>query len=153
MIKYKKGDLIKAAKKGEVDVIIHQCNCFNNMGAGIAPQIAKAFPNAKLIDEATKKGDASKLGTFTIDKSSDVWVVNLYGQFGWWKRKDGKINTEYDKLEQGFKSLSSLLLIERPNVTIGLPKIGCGLGGGSWNTVAKIIEKTLSNFTVVVYEL
>ena len=31
-----KGDLIKSAKEGQFDVIIHGCNCFNTMGAGIA---------------------------------------------------------------------------------------------------------------------
>jgi O-acetyl-ADP-ribose deacetylase (regulator of RNase III) len=39
MIKYVDGDLIKLALKGEFDVIVHGCNCFCQMGAGIAPQM------------------------------------------------------------------------------------------------------------------
>lgn len=150
MIKYKKGDLIKAAKKGEVDVIAHQCNCFNNMGAGIAPQIAKAFPNAKAVDEATNKGDKTKLGTISFDNTTSVLVVNLYGQFGWWKRKDGKINTEYNHLKNSLVEMSKILPAD---AKVGLPKIGCGLGGGNWSTVSKLIEETLGNFDVTVYEL
>lgn len=37
------GDLITLAKQGKFDVITHGCNCLSNMGAGIAPQMAKAF--------------------------------------------------------------------------------------------------------------
>ena len=37
------GDLIALAKQGKFDVITHGCNCMSNMGAGIAPQMAKAF--------------------------------------------------------------------------------------------------------------
>ena len=34
-----KGDLIKLALQGEFDVIVHGCNCFCTMGAGIAKSI------------------------------------------------------------------------------------------------------------------
>jgi len=43
MVKEIDGDLIKLAKEGKFDVIAHGCNCFCTMGAGIAPQMAKAF--------------------------------------------------------------------------------------------------------------
>ena len=41
MINYVDGDLIKLAKQGRFDVIVHGCNCFCQMGAGIAPQMAE----------------------------------------------------------------------------------------------------------------
>lgn len=37
------GDLIKLAKSGDFEVIVHGANCFCSMGAGIAPQMAEAF--------------------------------------------------------------------------------------------------------------
>jgi len=37
------GDLIVLAKEGKFDVIAHGCNCQCIMGAGLAPQMAKAF--------------------------------------------------------------------------------------------------------------
>ena len=43
MINYVDGDLIKLAKVGKFDVIVHGCNCLSTMGAGIAPQMAAAF--------------------------------------------------------------------------------------------------------------
>ena len=37
------GDLIYLAQSGEVDLIVHGCNCFCTMGAGIAKGIKAAF--------------------------------------------------------------------------------------------------------------
>lgn len=81
------GDLIKLAQQGEFDVIAHGCNCFCTMGAGIAPQMAKAFgcdqfekerlyEQVHEIDgleytvETGNKGDINKLGTIDYKKIS-----------------------------------------------------------------------------------
>ena len=40
--KYKVGDLIEAAKSGEINVFGHGCNCFCTMGSGIAPLIKES---------------------------------------------------------------------------------------------------------------
>lgn len=48
-----RGDLIKLAKKGKFDIIVHGCNCFCEMGAGIARQIKKTFPEAYRADMET----------------------------------------------------------------------------------------------------
>lgn len=40
------GDLIQLALAGQFDVIIHGCNCFCTMGAGIAKAIRQEFPEA-----------------------------------------------------------------------------------------------------------
>ena len=60
-----KGDLIELAQAGHFDVITHGCNFFNTMGAGIAPQIKKAFPDAWYADNRTTRGDIMKLGCYT----------------------------------------------------------------------------------------
>ena len=75
------GDLIKLAKENELDVIIHGCNCFNTMGAGIAKAIKKNFKEAYEIDKSTKKGDKLKLGDYTAVKLGNLTVVNAYTQY------------------------------------------------------------------------
>mmetsp|Transcript_48489 Transcript_48489/g.117305 ORF Transcript_48489/g.117305 Transcript_48489/m.117305 type:complete len:196 (+) Transcript_48489:130-717(+) len=60
------GDLLKLAMNGEFDVIVHGCNCFCQMGAGIARSIRHKFPQAYIEDIQTIKGDKSKLGTYTV---------------------------------------------------------------------------------------
>ena len=81
MIKYIEGDLIKLAQSGAFEVIGHCCNCYNTMGAGIAPQIKKAFQEAYAVDCETIAGDETKLGTISYTTESKPIVVNLYGQF------------------------------------------------------------------------
>lgn len=36
--------------------------------------------------------------------------------------------------------------------TIAMPKIGSGLGGGDWNTIAQIINTEIQDLKVKVYE-
>lgn len=155
MIEYVKGDVIKPALAGEFKFLVHQCNCFNNMGAGIAPLIAKAFPDAEAVDLATVKGAESKLGTFTISTANpECSVVNLYGQYGTWKRRDGKPNTDLVAVRSGLTKLDFYLKANGiQSAKIGMPKIGAGLGGETWDNVSAVIEETLSDHLVFVYFL
>lgn len=158
MLKYAKGDLIKAAQLGEVDIIAHCCNCFNTMGSGIAPQIAKAFPNAKRVDDATNSGDRDKLGDATVSvtdfENHTVWVYNLYGQYGYWSRRDGGIDLNYFFLAKSLEAMrNDMLYFDAQDAKIGFPKIGCGLAGGDWTVVSQIIETIFEGFDVTIYEL
>ena len=80
-----KGDLIKLAIKGDFDVIIHGCNCFCTMGAGIAKSIKTAFPEAYKADLETLKGDKEKLGNFSAANikrnGQEITIVNAYTQY------------------------------------------------------------------------
>ena len=152
-MKYKTGNLIEAAINGDVDVIIHQCNCFVNMGSGIAPQIKHAFPAAWQADQTTVKGSKDKLGTFSYGIEGNLLIFNAYGQYGYWKQADNKINTDYRALESALSAIAEFLSSNCPDAKIGLPKIGCGLGGGDWTVVSQIIDRTLGKFNVTVFEL
>jgi O-acetyl-ADP-ribose deacetylase (regulator of RNase III) len=146
-----KGDLIRLALKGEFDVIVHGCNCFNTMGAGIARQVASKLPEATIIDNYTLRGDAKKLGHFTaaeIERGKIKFiVVNAYTQYGC---NSNKINVDYDAIRSCFKLIKEKYSGKR----IGYPLIGCGLAGGSWDIVSKIIDEELEseNHTLVEYQ-
>jgi O-acetyl-ADP-ribose deacetylase (regulator of RNase III) len=133
------GDLITLAQNKEFDVIVHGCNCFNVMGAGIAPQIAKAFPNAYEIDQLTIRGDRNKLGTISIgyDKGLDIFIINAYTQYS----TGGALAVDYSALESCFKQIKTMF----SNKKIGYPAIGCGLAGGDWDIVSKIIDNVLGD--------
>lgn len=150
-----KGDLIKLAAMGEFDVIIHGCNCFHKMGAGIAKSIRLTFPKAFEADENTKLGSKDKLGTissatFQINEETDfLTVVNAYTQFGTWKDGD-KIPLDYIAVEDCFYEIQKQYGYQ--HLRFGIPKIGAGLAGGDWNVISKIIERYLGNedLTLVV---
>ena len=144
------GDIIKKALAGEFDVIIHGCNCFCTMGAGLAKGIKDAFPKAYEADCATTKGDKEKLGTCTFAECSiaggTVTIVNAYTQYNYGR---GRVQTDYEAIRQCLEWAVEKFRGKR----IGLPKIGSGLGGGDWNIIQKIIEEEMSgeNVTVVQY--
>jgi O-acetyl-ADP-ribose deacetylase (regulator of RNase III) len=81
------GDLVQKAKAGEFDVIVHGCNCFCQMGAGIAKTIKQVFPAAYQADLATVAGDQTKLGTYSVAQvkvpGRMLVIVNGYTQYQW----------------------------------------------------------------------
>ena len=136
-----RGDLIKYALAGEFDVIIHGCNCFNVMGAGVAKAIKKAFPQAHRADAETVKGSKDKLGSFTKAtcsvKGHNLTVINAYTQFDY---RGPYPRVDYRAVEDVFCKIGS----EYAGFKIGYPKIGCGLAGGDWAVVSQIIDRYLS---------
>ncbi len=77
-----KGDLIQKARAGEFDVLVHGCNCFCTMGAGIAKTIKQVFPAAYQADLATVAGDKTKLGSYSMASveaaEKPLVIVNAY---------------------------------------------------------------------------
>ncbi|MES0862489.1 macro domain-containing protein [Ruegeria sp. SCPT10] len=145
-----KGDLIHLAMDGHFDVIIHGCNCFHTMGAGVAKTIAQRFPEAYEADKQTSYGERSKLGTIstaTITRGAVSFVVvNAYTQFDW--RGRGR-RADYDAISGCFEDVARRFLKSR----IGYPLIGAGLARGDWAQIAPRIEAALDGLdhTLVEY--
>ena len=82
-ISYVDGDLIKLALSGKFDVIVHGCNCFCTMGAGIAPQMAEAFGcdefDLELVEESWNDEDGNNYISPTKNKGD----VNKLGNIDW----------------------------------------------------------------------
>jgi O-acetyl-ADP-ribose deacetylase (regulator of RNase III) len=156
-MKFIKGDLLDLASNGYFDVILHGANIHHVMGAGIAKQIRDKFPEAYIADLATKKGDVSKVGTFSssIQKCNTnigtgfeckhFMIINAYTQYSYSKTGDV---FSYDGFEFILKTLSKLY----PNYKYGLPLIGCGLAGGNKERILKIIEDAIGHMDVTIVE-
>jgi O-acetyl-ADP-ribose deacetylase (regulator of RNase III) len=146
-----KGDLIKLAKEGKFDVIIHGCNCFNTMGAGIAKTIAKEFPNAYVVDQKTAKGSIEKLGNISIAYifDSNPYVINAYTQY----KYSGPCPVEYLAIDSCMKEVAKFLQeTGNEKARIGIPRIGAGLAGGDWDIISKIIDKRLGDYNLTLVE-
>ena len=98
------GDLIELGKAGHFDVIIHGCNCHNQMGAGIAKQIRYNFPNTWMADQLTIPGDKSKLGTITFAREGTLIVVNAYTQYNYTR---DKVDVDYDAIRRCMKEIKA----------------------------------------------
>jgi len=145
-----KGDLIHLAQEGQFDLIVHGCNCFCTMGAGIAKQIRSQFPQAWEADRATVSGDKSKLGSYSKacinTPSGRLHVINAYTQYNY--SGDGVL-VDYDAVAKVFSALKKQFSGQR----IGYPKIGAGLAGGDWKIISSIIDSALAEETHTLVEL
>lgn len=145
-----KGNLIELAKEGKFDVIIHGCNCFNTMGAGIAKSIRESFPEAYLIDRKSEYGAISKLGKVTYVNveifKRKLTIVNGYTQYNY---RGKKPLVDYDAVRSVFKSVK----IKFGGRRFGYPKIGAGLAGGDWSVIEKIINEELQGEVHTLVEL
>lgn len=129
------GDLIQLGKDNEFDIIIQGCNCFNTMGGGLAPQIAKNFPDAEMADNETVRGDPGKLGTYTIGMSGRLVILNAYTQYS--MSRNGEDVFEYNAFERVLDKIQYRFGKWR----IGLPLIGMGLAGGDAERIMPMIER------------
>lgn len=126
------GNLISLAESGHFDAIVHGCNCHCNMGAGIAKAIKERWPEAYAADCKTKKGDRSKMGTYSYAEVDGLTIINLYSQYDYTRNK---VDVEYESLKRGFDLVRANFAGKR----IGIPLIGAGLAGGSWAIIREII--------------
>lgn len=156
MIKYRTGCVVEAFKTGNYYALLHQANCFNTMNSGVAKAIREEFPEAYVADCKTRKGDPEKLGTYSyvgIDKLSG-YIVNLYGQYTY--GRDGRKYTLPGELEAALAAFGDHFgLGGELGLTICLPRLGCGLGGASWqDELVPMIERQLitRGFEVHVYD-
>ena len=141
MLKRIKGNLLDMADNGDFDIIIQGCNCFNAMGAGLAPQIAKRYPAAQDVDNATVRGNIAKLGNWTMAWSSaydatikPFKIINAYTQYE--TSKQGEDVFEYAAFELILRKLAH----EYGRHRFGLPYIGMGLAGGDKKRIMALIE-------------
>lgn len=144
MITIKKGDLLNATEK----VIAHQVNCCGVAG-GLAADIFQKWSHAKSdYYQLTKRIPGKALlgmAHFTGQQRDGHIICNLYGQYN--------PGSDYNpqKLEQALEMLGNTARIM--DWSVALPyKISCGICGGDWETVLKIIERTMDGVNCVIYQ-
>lgn len=146
------GDLISAFKRGEVEAIVQNCNCFCTMNSGIARTIREEFPEAYEADCQTLKGSVNKLGTFSFARNNLGYVFNLYAQYDYGREPKQYFN--YEAFDKGLNLLRKYCELENIKV-IGLPSgIGSGLARGDKYAIHKFIKFVFekSDITIKLYE-
>lgn len=149
------GDLLELEQKGFFDVIAHGCNCFCKQKSGIAKAISEEYhTHLYNLERERHIGDINKLGQieFIQHRFKHTLVVNCYTQYRYGKNhSDGDEKPiDYEALQLCLRKLNHVFKGKR----IGLPKIGCGLAGGNWSIVKKLIKAELSDcdVTVVIFK-
>lgn len=143
MIKYIKGDLLNAREA----IIAHQVNCFGIAG-GLAQSVFEKWPEAELeYKQIVEKTGEYMLGVtqFTKQQTDGHIIANVFGQL--YPGND----TRYHELGKALRHLA--VMAEMLRLPVALPyKLGCGIGGGSWEKVKEMIEANLGNLDVTIYQ-
>lgn len=138
------------------DAMGHCANLYHTMGAGIARTIKQKYPEAYRADCQTINGSKDKLGSASCAQLKDgSYIFNLYAQEG---IGGPKRNLRYDYLHDSISKVLQWGQKKFPEKFVfAVPYgIGCGLAGGDWRIVEKILEVVDSKFDnceIVVYKL
>lgn len=148
------GNLITLALEGAFDVVVHGCNCFCTMGAGIAPHMAKAFGCDEYpMEEDEHTGDINKLGCIDfgfhdLPDGKRIYPVNAYTQYGFGSNHPGgkTAPVDYEAITLCMRKINDYFKGKH----VGLPLIGCGLAGGNWDIIQEIIKEELVDCQVTI---
>jgi O-acetyl-ADP-ribose deacetylase (regulator of RNase III) len=153
-IKFITGDATQPVGDGP-KIIVHVCNDIGAWGAGFVLAVSKRWPEPEQRYRSRYGKDAQpfKLGDVQlVQVGRDLWVANLIGQTDV-KALWGVPPVRYQAIRAGLQILANAA--RGLGASIHMPRIGCGLAGGKWEEVGKIVKEELSDggVSVTVYDL
>ena len=133
MITYQEKPLLfEDFNNGVTDAIVIPVNCFGVMGAGVALEAKKRYPNCEPLYKLALP--FLYFNYFYSDKNDDFYFAATKDH---WR----------SNLETIEKIVSQMAFKIRDE-TVGVPALGCGLGGLDWNDVKSLYEKHLTDSPV-----
>jgi O-acetyl-ADP-ribose deacetylase (regulator of RNase III) len=146
-------DFVENLDSEEMVVVLHVAHCHNLMRAGVALDIAEAWPEADEADKATRYGDRNKLGNWSsarvTRKGKTFEVLNLYAQYRYGPAHEK--NFDIVAFEQCLKKLADYY--ENQNVHFVFPLMGTGTSGGRWKDNGPLVVKYLKDFKLTLVKL
>lgn len=132
----------------EAGIVAHGCNCSGGFGSGIAGAIKNQWPCVAIEFRNNGQG-AELLGTVQpIQLSQDLYVANCYTQefYG----PGDKRYADPEAIEACLYQLVELAI--ETGLPLYIAKIGCGLGGLSWeHEVEEIYESVFNDSNLRVF--
>ncbi len=153
-INYVRGDATVPSVKG-VKVIAHVCNDIGGWGKGFVLALSRRWPEPEKAYRAWHRARASNdfgLGAIQlVQVERYVWVANMIGQRGIRTGSKG-VPVRYEAIDTALG-----LLADRAaelGASVHMPRIGCGLAGGTWSRVEPLVTERLvqQGIAVTVYD-
>lgn len=165
VIHYLKGDATCPQSKGP-KLIVHICNDAGGWGAGFVLAVSKRWgePEAmyrqwyrqrEAIQNTEPGAIVQTTGRFQLGETQlvlvqpGVAVVNMIAQAGTRTGSKGP-PIRYDALRTCLEHADDYA--ESFKASLHMPRIGCGLAGGKWDMVEPILQETLKERDVYVYD-
>lgn len=155
MINYVIGDATRPQGDGS-KIIVHVCNDIGAWGAGFVMAISARWSepeeNFRYLSSKGENGIPDYLRGYVqyIQVEKDIWVANMFAQRGV-RSPDNLHPLNYGDLRSCLVNVANSALFE--NMSVHMPRIGCGLAGGSWDKVEALINETMPDVSVTVYDL
>ncbi|WP_242427149.1 MULTISPECIES: macro domain-containing protein [unclassified Streptomyces] len=154
-IRYVQGDA--TAPRGEgVRIVAHVCNDIGGWGKGFVRAVSRRWPEP---EAAYRRWHAERgendfgLGAARFVRvGPELWVANLVGQRGIRTARSTDVPVRYEAIDAALG-----LLADRAaalGASVHMPRIGCGLAGGSWDRVEPLVVRRLVDrgIPVTVYD-
>lgn len=140
MIRYIQGDIFDSPAQ----VIVNPVNTVGVMGKGLALSYKKRYPDMFAAYRTACEKNEFKIGNLMLWYAPDHWILLFPTKENW--RNPSKI--EY--IEVGLKKFIRAYADKRIT-SIAFPRLGCGNGELSWNSVKPLMEKYLKQLPIDVY--
>ncbi|MGW1536044.1 Appr-1-p processing protein [Streptomyces aureus] len=153
-ISYVRGDATTPSVKG-VKVIAHVCNDIGGWGKGFVLALSRRWPEPEAAYRAWHRGRAGNdfgLGAAQfVQVEPYVWVANMVGQRGIRTGSKG-VPVRYEAIDAALALLADRAV--ELGASVHMPRIGCGLAGGSWSRVEPLVTERLvrRGLSVTVYD-
>lgn len=154
-IVYLIGDATKPRDEGN-KIIAHVCNDVGAWGKGFVLAVSKLSPAPERSFKEWYRGrehnDFALGAVRFVSVSPEILVANMIGQHGI-RSSQGVPPIRYDAVEAALKTVG--MNAQAENASVHLPRIGCGLAGGSWSRIEPLIERQICarDVPVFVYDL
>lgn len=153
-ITHRNGNLLAAPQR----IIAHGCNARGVMGSGAAKDIKQAYPGAFEAYRDKFERDGLNLGEVIPWVGDTRIVLNLITQENY-GREPGVVYVDYEAVRTCMRRIETAAKRHQAAGAgafheyreVAFPRIGSGLGGGSWDQIAEIISIEVQSVRVFVY--
>ncbi|HZM81461.1 MAG TPA: macro domain-containing protein [Candidatus Limnocylindrales bacterium] len=149
-----KGDATKPQAQGP-KIVAHVCNDVGGWGKGFVVAVSRRWmePERDYREWHRERADNDfGLGAVCLVRvEPDLWVANMVGQHDMRATSAGP-PIRYEAIEQCLNTLADKAL--ELGASVHMPRIGCGLAGGTWDRIEPIVVRTLCerDVEVTVYD-
>ncbi|MET8948091.1 macro domain-containing protein [Streptomyces sp. NPDC004542] len=153
-ISYVRGDAT-VPSVGGVKVIAHVCNDIGGWGKGFVLALSRRWPEPEAAYRAWHRDRAANdfgLGAVQLVRVERyVWVANMIGQRGTRTGSKG-VPVRYEAIGTALGRLADEAAAL--GASVHMPRIGCGLAGGTWTRVEPLVTGRLveRGIAVTVYD-
>lgn len=124
-------------------IIVHICNDIGRWGKGFVMAVSKRWKTPELnYREWFNTKEHFALGKVQFVYVEDgLWIANLIGQHKINRDEKGNPPIRYEAVSIGLEVVGQFA--REKNATVHMPRIGCGLAGGTWDKIEPLIDQSL----------